>query len=34
VVRPLTAEEKAAIRASAAHYAQKAAKYAAALQRV
>jgi carbonic anhydrase/acetyltransferase-like protein (isoleucine patch superfamily) len=34
VVRPLTIEEKAAIRVSAAHYAQKAAKYAAALQRV
>ena len=34
VVRPLTGEEKAAIRASAAHYAEKAARYAAALQAV
>lgn len=34
VVRPLTPEEKAAIRVSAAHYAEKAANYAAALQRV
>lgn len=34
VVRPLTGEEKAAIRASAAHYAEKAARYAAALQGV
>ena len=34
VVRPLTAEEKAAIRVSAAHYAEKAARYAASLQRV
>jgi carbonic anhydrase/acetyltransferase-like protein (isoleucine patch superfamily) len=31
-VRPLTDEEKAAIRVSAAHYAEKAARYAAALQ--
>ncbi|HET9810237.1 MAG TPA: gamma carbonic anhydrase family protein [Sphingomicrobium sp.] len=34
VVRPLTDEEKAAIRLSAAHYAEKAARYAAALERV
>ncbi len=34
VVRPLTEEEKAAIRVSAAHYAEKAARYAAGLQRV
>jgi carbonic anhydrase/acetyltransferase-like protein (isoleucine patch superfamily) len=34
VVRPLTHEEKAAIRVSAAHYAEKAARYAAELQRV
>jgi len=34
VVRPLTAEEKAAIRVSATHYAEKAARYAATLQRV
>ncbi|HEU4809099.1 MAG TPA: gamma carbonic anhydrase family protein [Sphingomicrobium sp.] len=34
VVRPLSAEEKAAIRVSAAHYAEKAARYAQALQRV
>ena len=34
VVRPLTDEEKAAIRVSAAHYAEKAARYAAGLQRV
>ena len=34
VIRPLTAEEKAAIRLSAAHYAEKAARYAAGLQRV
>jgi carbonic anhydrase/acetyltransferase-like protein (isoleucine patch superfamily) len=34
VARPLTAEEKAAMRVSAAHYAEKAAKYAAVLQRV
>jgi carbonic anhydrase/acetyltransferase-like protein (isoleucine patch superfamily) len=33
-VRPLTDPEKAAIRLSAAHYAEKAARYAAALQRV
>ena len=32
VVRPLTAAEKAAIRLSAAHYAEKAERYAAALQ--
>jgi carbonic anhydrase/acetyltransferase-like protein (isoleucine patch superfamily) len=32
VVRPLTAEEKAAIRVSAVHYADKAARYAAALK--
>jgi carbonic anhydrase/acetyltransferase-like protein (isoleucine patch superfamily) len=34
VVRPLTDQEKAAIRVSAAHYAEKAARYASALQRV
>ena len=34
VVRPLTEEEKAAIRVSAAHYADKASRYAAALQPV
>jgi carbonic anhydrase/acetyltransferase-like protein (isoleucine patch superfamily) len=34
VVRPLTDEEKAAIRVSAAHYAEKAARYASALRRV
>ena len=34
VVRPLTGEEKAAIRVSAAHYAEKAARYAEVLQRV
>ncbi len=34
VVRMLTDEEKAAIRVSAAHYAEKAARYAEALQRV
>jgi carbonic anhydrase/acetyltransferase-like protein (isoleucine patch superfamily) len=34
VVRPLTEEEKAAIRISAAHYAQKAARYAEGLQQV
>jgi carbonic anhydrase/acetyltransferase-like protein (isoleucine patch superfamily) len=34
VVRPLTDEEKAAIRVSAAHYAEKAARYAAGLRRV
>ena len=34
VIRPLTDEEKAAIRVSAAHYAEKAARYAAGLQRV
>lgn len=34
VVRPLTDEEKAAIRLSAAHYADKAGRYAATLQRV
>ena len=34
VVRQLTAEERAAIRVSAAHYAEKAARYAKALQRV
>jgi carbonic anhydrase/acetyltransferase-like protein (isoleucine patch superfamily) len=34
VVRPLTDEERAAIRVSAAHYAEKAARYAAGLQRV
>ena len=34
VVRPLTDEEKAALRLSAAHYAEKAARYAAGLQRV
>ncbi len=34
VVRPLSDEEKGAIRVSAAHYAEKAARYAAALQRV
>ena len=34
VVRPLTDPEKAAIRLSAAHYAEKAARYAAGLQRV
>jgi carbonic anhydrase/acetyltransferase-like protein (isoleucine patch superfamily) len=34
VMRPLTDEEKAAIRVSAAHYAEKAARYAAGLQRV
>jgi carbonic anhydrase/acetyltransferase-like protein (isoleucine patch superfamily) len=34
LVRPLTDEEKAAIRISAAHYAQKAARYAAGLRRV
>jgi len=34
VVRLLTDEEKAAIRVSAAHYAEKAARYAAALERV
>ncbi len=34
VVRPLTEEEKAAIRLSAAHYAEKAARYAASLRRV
>ena len=34
VVRPLTDAEKAGIRLSAAHYAEKAARYAAALQRV
>ena len=34
VVRPLTDAEKAAIRVSAAHYAEKAARYAAGLQRV
>jgi carbonic anhydrase/acetyltransferase-like protein (isoleucine patch superfamily) len=34
VVRPLTDQEKQAIRVSAAHYAEKAARYASALQRV
>ncbi|HEX2803616.1 MAG TPA: gamma carbonic anhydrase family protein [Sphingomicrobium sp.] len=34
VIRPLTDDEKAAIRVSAAHYAEKAARYAAALQRL
>jgi len=34
VVRPLTGDEKAAIRISAQHYAEKAARYAAGLQRV
>ena len=34
VLRPLTDAEKAAIRVSAAHYAEKAARYAAGLQRV
>jgi carbonic anhydrase/acetyltransferase-like protein (isoleucine patch superfamily) len=34
VVRPLTDEEKAAIRVSAAHYAEKAARYASALKPV
>ena len=34
VVRPLTETEKAAIRVSAAHYAEKAARYAAALRPV
>ena len=34
VVRPLTHEEKAAIRVSAAHYAEKAARYASGLRRV
>jgi carbonic anhydrase/acetyltransferase-like protein (isoleucine patch superfamily) len=34
VVRPLTDDEKAAIRVSAAHYAEKAARYASALRRV
>ena len=34
IVRPLTGEEKAAIRVSAAHYAEKAARYDAALRRV
>ena len=34
VVRPLTDQEKEAIRVSAAHYAEKAARYASALQRV
>jgi len=34
LVRPLTDEEKAAIRLSAAHYAEKAARYAVSLQRV
>lgn len=34
IVRPLTPEEKSAIRVSAAHYAEKAARYAASLQRV
>ena len=34
VVRPLTDAEKAAIRISAAHYAEKAARYAAGLERV
>ena len=34
VVRQLTAEERAAIRVSAAHYAEKAARYASALERV
>jgi carbonic anhydrase/acetyltransferase-like protein (isoleucine patch superfamily) len=34
VVRPLTDEEKAAIRVSAAHYAEKAARYASGLRRV
>ena len=34
VVRPLTEQEKSAIRLSAAHYAEKAARYADALQRV
>jgi carbonic anhydrase/acetyltransferase-like protein (isoleucine patch superfamily) len=34
VLRPLTIEERAAIRVSAAHYAEKAARYAAELQRV
>lgn len=34
VVRPLTDEEKAAIRVSAAHYAEKAARYASSLQPV
>ena len=34
VVRPLSDEERAAIRVSAAHYAEKAARYAAGLQRV
>ncbi len=34
VVRPLSDDEKVAIRVSAAHYAEKAARYAASLQRV
>jgi len=34
VIRPLTAEERAAIRLSAAHYAEKAARYASALRPV
>jgi carbonic anhydrase/acetyltransferase-like protein (isoleucine patch superfamily) len=34
VVRPLTDQEKQAIRVSAAHYAEKAARYASSLQRV
>ncbi len=34
VVRPLTGQEKQALRLSAAHYAEKAARYAAGLQRV
>ena len=34
VVRPLTDQEKEAIRVSAAHYAEKAARYASSLQRV
>ena len=34
VVRPLTGEEKAALRVSAAHYAEKAARYARDLERV
>ena len=34
VVRPLSDEEKAAIRVSAAHYAEKAERYASALQPV
>ena len=34
VIRPLTDQEKAAIRVSAAHYAEKAGRYAATLQRV